>query len=149
MGAEQAGGDPVRILGISTAPLDVSALYDAVQAERAGAVALFVGVVRDHDGDRAVTSLGYSAHPTAEAVLREIVGSVITSEPDEVEAVAAVHRIGDLTVGDVAVVVAVATGHRGQAFDVCERLIDEIKSRVPIWKHQRFADGSDEWVGTP
>lgn len=138
---------PVRIVGISAAPLDVTAVYDAVQARAAGAVALFVGVVRDHDAGKAVTALSYTAHPTAEAILREVVETVV--EGQSVEAVAAVHRTGDLAVGDVAIVVAVTCGHRGLAFPVCQQLVDEIKVRVPIWKHQEFADGSDEWVGTP
>ena len=60
-----------------------------------------------------------------------------------------VHRVGRLDVGDLAVVVAVSAEHRGEAFDVCRELIDEFKATVPIWKHQRFADGSDEWVGLP
>lgn len=147
MGTDRINEGPVRLVGISPAPLDVTAVYDAVQARSAGAVALFVGVVRDHDGGQAVTNLDYTAHPTAEAVLREVVEGVIDGHP--VEAVAAVHRIGDLAIGDLAVIVAVACGHRGQAFPLCQRLVDEIKSRVPIWKHQAFADGSDEWVGTP
>ncbi len=138
---------PIRLIGVSSAPLDLTAVYDVVQAHSVGAVAMFVGVVRDHDGGRAVTGLAYSAHPTADAVLREVVESVI--EGQLVEAVAAVHRTGDLSVGDAAVIVAVASGHRALAFAVCQRLIDEIKARVPIWKHQMFVDGSDEWVGTP
>jgi molybdopterin synthase catalytic subunit len=147
------GRNTVRLVGISPAPLDVEAVYGAVQAPTAGGVAVFVGVVRDHDHGLGVTSLSYSAHPTAEAVLREVIDEVLASDDeddtDPVEAVAAVHRIGDLAVGDAAVVVAVACRHRGQAFELCERLVDEIKRRVPIWKHQLFADGSDEWVGTP
>jgi molybdopterin synthase catalytic subunit len=141
--------DVVRVVGISPAPLDVTAVDDLVQARAAGAVAVFVGVVRDHDGGKVVTSLAYSAHPTAEAVMRDVVAEVVAAQVEPVHAVAAVHRVGDLAVGDAAVVVAVSSGHRGQAFDACERLVDEIKSRVPIWKHQVFADGSDEWVGTP
>ena len=142
-----AGDDSVCLTGISAAPLDVAAMYDVVRRPAAGGVALFVGVVRDSDGGKAVTGLGYSAHPSAEGVLREVVDEVIAGEV--VEAVAAVHRTGDLIVGDIAIVVAVACGHRGQAFDVCERLVDAIKARVPIWKHQTFADGTDEWVGAP
>jgi molybdopterin synthase catalytic subunit len=147
VGTTDGAASPIRLIGISAAPLDVTAVYDAVQAEAAGAVALFVGVVRDHDAGRAVTSLSYTAHPTADAVLRDVVEAVIGAQ--QVEAVAAVHRIGDLAIGDTAVVVAVACGHRGSAFSLCQQLIDEIKTRVPIWKHQVFADGSDEWVGTP
>jgi molybdopterin synthase catalytic subunit len=147
MGASQAKSSPIRLLGISPAPLDVTAVYDAVQAAAAGAVAVFVGTVRDHDGSKAVTSLAYSAHPSAEATMRQVVEDVIDDQP--VEAVAAVHRTGDLAIGDAAVVVAVASGHRDLAFSICSELIDQIKARVPIWKHQVFADGSDEWVGTP
>lgn len=141
------GYDAARLIGISAAPLDVAAVYDVVRRPAAGGVALFVGVVRDSDGGKAVSGLGYSAHPTAEAVLRHVVDEVVDGE--DVEAFAAVHRTGDLAIGDIAIIVAVACGHRGQAFDVCERLVDEIKGRVPIWKHQAFADGTDEWVGTP
>jgi molybdopterin synthase catalytic subunit len=155
-----SAGDVVRVVGVSTAPLDVQAVYDAVAARDAGGVAVFVGVVRDHDEGKAVTALSYSAHPTAEPVMRALVAEVVDApdlraapgEADAAEpvhAVAAVHRVGDLAIGDVAVVVAVACSHRGQAFAVCERLVDEIKAKVPIWKHQRFADGTQEWVGTP
>lgn len=146
-GSDRDGPPVVRLVGVSPAPLDVTAVYDAVQAPGAGAVALFVGMVRDHDGGKGVTSLAYTAHPTAETVLRDVVDGVIRGEP--VHAVGAVHRVGDLVVGDTAVVVAVAAGHRRLAFTICQRLIDEIKATVPIWKHQVFADGSDEWVGTP
>jgi molybdopterin synthase catalytic subunit len=66
-----------------------------------------------------------------------------------VVALAAVHRVGDLAVGDIAVVVAVSSAHRGEAFTACRALIDDLKSQVPIWKHQSFTDGSDEWVGLP
>lgn len=145
--AERPGHDVPQLIGISAAPLDVAAVHDVVQRPAAGAIALFVGVVRDSDGGKAVTGLGYTAHPTAETVLRSVVHEVTAGE--DLEAVAAVHRTGDLTIGDIAIIVAVACGHRGQAFDVCERLVDAIKARVPIWKHQLFADGTDEWVGTP
>lgn len=146
MGTDRATG-VVRLVGVSAAPLDVTAVYDAVRERTAGAVALFVGVVRDHDGGRPVSGLAYSAHPTAESVMRDVVTEVVGEQ--RVDAVAAVHRVGDLAIGDVAIIVAVACGHRGPAFALCHRLVDEIKARVPIWKHQVFADGSDEWVGTP
>jgi molybdopterin synthase catalytic subunit len=145
--------DVVRLVGISPEPLDVQALYELVRTRSAGGVALFVGVVRDSDSGKSVSELSYSAHPSADGVLRDVVQEVVagTAEPtdDRVEAVAAIHRVGDLAVGDAAVVVAVGCRHRGLAFAVCERLVDEIKHRIPIWKHQVFADGSDEWVGTP
>jgi molybdopterin synthase catalytic subunit len=144
--------DVVRLIGISPAPLDVEAVQAAVQHRAAGAVALFAGLVRDHDHGRSVSALAYSAHPTAETVMREVVDDVLAASDaaaHPVHAVAAVHRVGDLAIGDAAIVVAVACSHRGQAFEVCERLVDAIKQRVPIWKHQQFADGTDEWVGTP
>lgn len=147
MGADKNDHDQIRLVGVSAAPLDVSAVYDAVQTSAAGGIAVFVGVVRDHDAGKPVTGLAYSAHPTAESVMRDVLAEVVTGQP--VEAVAAVHRVGDLSIGDLAVIVAVACGHRGQAFPLCHRLVDEIKAKVPIWKHQVFADGSDEWVGTP
>ena len=79
--------------------------------------------------------------------LREVVEAVAARHP--VRAVAAVHRVGDLAIGDAAVVVAAAADHRGEAFDAARELIDDLKATVPIWKHQAFADGSDEWVGLP
>jgi molybdopterin synthase catalytic subunit len=139
--------DTIRLLDIREAALDVAEVYAAVGGAQTGGVALFVGTVRDHDDGRSVTALEYSAHPTALARLRDVVDEVIAQHP--VQAVAAVHRTGDLTIGDIAVIVAVACSHRGDAFVACRQLIDELKSRVPIWKRQVFADGAEEWVGTP
>ena len=118
----------------------------AVAEPGAGGIALFVGAVRDSDHDRPVSGLSYSAHPSAEAELRRVAETVAEKFP--VLAVAAVHRAGDLDVGDLAVVAAVACPHRAEAFDACRALIDELKASVPIWKHQRFADGGSEWVGS-
>jgi molybdopterin synthase catalytic subunit len=95
-----------------------------------------------------VTGLGYSAHTSVVDELRTVAEEVVAAHP-EVRALAAVHRVGDLDVGDLAVVVGVSCAHRGDAFVACRALIDELKSRVPIWKHQVFADGGDEWVGLP
>jgi molybdopterin synthase catalytic subunit len=106
---------------------------------------LFVGVVRDEDEGKAVAELGYSAHPTVDTYLREVVEKAITTYP--IHAVSAVHRIGDLKIGDIAVIVAVACPKRGEAFDACREIIDQIKETVPIWKHQRFVDGTAEWPG--
>ncbi len=139
--------DPIRLLEIRDSPLDVGEAYGAVVGPESGGVALFVGTVRNHDDGRSVEMLDYSAHPTAVQRLREVVDEVVAQHP--VQAVAALHRQGRLEVGDIAVVVAVACGHRGDAFVACRQLIDELKARVPIWKHQVFADGDDEWVGTP
>ena len=139
--------DPIRLLQIRETPLDVGETYAAVLGRESGGVALFVGTVRDHDDGREVLSLDYSAHPTAEARLREVVDEVVAQHP--VQAVAAVHRTGHLEIGDIAVIVAVACAHRGDALTACRQLIDELKSRVPIWKRQLFLEGGEEWVGTP
>ncbi len=139
--------DPLRLLAIRDTPLSVDEVFAAVGDAAAGGTALFVGTVRDHDGHErgeAVTALEYSAHPTAEAELRRIAERVAADFP--VRALAAVHRVGALAVGELAVVVAVSCPHRAEAFAACRRLIDDLKHEVPIWKHQTFADGSEEWV---
>jgi len=137
----------IRLVDIRETPLEVAEVLAAVQDAAAGGVTLFVGAVRDHDEARAVAALDYSAHPSALDRLHEVVASVVDRHP--VTAVAAVHRVGHLEIGDLAVVVAAAAGHRGEAFDAARDLIDDLKSTVPIWKHQTFGDGTDEWVGLP
>jgi molybdopterin synthase catalytic subunit len=141
----------IRLVEIQEAPLDVAAVLASVEGDESGGVTLFVGRVRDHDrsGDsvKEVVGLDYSAHPTALDTMRAICERVADAHP--VHGIAAVHRVGSLAIGDIAVVVAAAAAHRGQAFDASRDLIDTLKSTVPIWKHQRFTDGSDEWVGSP
>ncbi|CQR62002.1 Molybdopterin synthase catalytic subunit [Streptomyces leeuwenhoekii] len=142
---ERATQDPVKLIGIRETPLSVDEVFRAVGDDAAGGTALFVGTVRNHDGGADVDALGYSCHPGAEAEMRRIAEKVAAEYP--VRALAAVHRVGDLRVGDLAVVVAVSCPHRGEAFDACRKLIDDLKHEVPIWKHQRFSDGTEEWVG--
>lgn len=137
----------VRLVALRETPLDVNEVYSTVADEAAGGIALFVGTVRDSDGGRPVRALGYTAHPSAERVLLAAVDKV-AADPSVV-AIAAVHRVGELALGDLAVVVAASCAHRGEAFAACHRLIDDLKASVPIWKHQVFADGTEEWVGTP
>lgn len=139
--------DPLRLLAVRDTPLSVDEVFAAVGDDAAGGTTLFVGTVRDHDGrpGTAVTRLTYSAHPSAEAELRRVAEKVAADFP--VRALAAVHRVGELAVGDIAVIVAVSCAHRGEAFAASRRLIDDLKSQVPIWKHQVFDDGSQEWVG--
>jgi molybdopterin synthase catalytic subunit len=137
----------VRLVALREEPLDVAEVSAAVSDAAAGGIAIFVGTVRDHDHGHDVTGLEYSAHPTALARLEEVAAEVAADF--EAVAVAAVHRVGSLDVGDVAVVCAVSGAHRGTAFDASRALIDRLKQRVPIWKHQLFADGTDEWVDTP
>jgi molybdopterin synthase catalytic subunit len=132
---------------VTTDPLDVAAHEKAVADPGAGAVVVFRGVVRDHDDGRTVTGLEYEAHPSATAVLAEVAAE-IAADP-AVHAVAVSHRVGRLEVGDVALVAAVSTAHRAAAFAACARLVDEVKARLPVWKRQVFADGTDEWVNCP
>ncbi|GAW49556.1 molybdopterin synthase subunit MoaE [Nocardioides sp. PD653] len=119
----------------------------ALDDEAAGGLTLFVGRVRDHDGGRDVDGLDYTAHPTALEKLREVCERV--ADEYDVHGLAAVHRVGTLAIGDIAVIVATTSSHRGDAFAASRALIDTLKAEVPIWKHQRFEDGTDEWVGTP
>jgi len=128
-------------------PLDVAEVVAALDDDASGGLSLFIGRVRDHDGGKGVDGLDYTAHPTALEKMREICEQV--AEKYDVHGIAAVHRVGSLAIGDIAVIVATTTSHRGEAFDASRALIDTLKAEVPIWKHQRFADGSDEWVGTP
>ncbi|MDR6867736.1 molybdopterin synthase catalytic subunit [Microbacterium resistens] len=129
---------------ITEEPLDEAAVREAVGADAHGAIVLFCGVVRDHDGGRAVRSLDYRAHPDAQRFLSEIVERV---RAETGVLVAAAHRVGDLRIGDVALYAAASAGHRAEAFAVCERLVEEIKRGVPIWKRQHYDDGVSEWVG--
>jgi molybdopterin synthase catalytic subunit len=145
MSAATTAADRVRLLDIRPVPLSADEVLAAVADPAAGGITLFVGTVRDHDHDRPVTALAYEAHPDALARLREVAERV-AADP-LVIALAAVHRTGQLVVGDTAVIVAVAAAHRDAAFAASRRLIDELKADVPIWKHQRFSDGTTEWVG--
>ncbi len=127
--------------------MDVAEVLEAVEDCGAGGVNVFIGKVRDHDGGRSVLGLDYSAHPTASERMREVCHLVAARH--EVAALAAVHRVGSLQIGDVAVVVATSGAHRGDTFAATRDLIDTLKAEVPIWKRQRFDDGDQEWVGTP
>lgn len=127
-------------------PLSVDEALEAVRHPRAGAVTVFVGTVREHDGGReGVTRLDYSAHPDAAARLRALVEQV--AEREQVHGVYAVHRTGELAVGDLAVVCAVSAEHRDEAFVAGRDLIEELKAGVPIWKRQEFEAGEHQWVG--
>lgn len=150
-GIRESGAAPdvaeVVLADIRESPLSVDEVLDAVRHPRAGGIATFVGVVRERDHGRGVEALDYSSHPSAPQVLRELAGGLAAG--GDVIRLAVLHRVGHLEIGDVAVVVAVSAVHRGAALDVCRELIDAVKAGVPIWKHQVFEDGSDEWVGTP
>lgn len=132
----------VALAAVTAEPIDAAAVEAAVLSRADGALVTFRGVIRDRDAGHAVTRLDYSAHPDAVDFLRatceRIAGDLV---------VAAVHRVGALEVGDVALVAAVAAPHRAEAFAVCAALIDAIKVEVPIWKRQHSPDGTTEWVG--
>ena len=157
--------DPVALVALRDEPLSVDEVLDTVRHPTCGGIALFVGVVRDHDHGASVTALDYEAHPSAVDTMRRTCEDVLgrsdaahrvgqhrladlLGRSDAVR-VAAVHRVGALQVGDLAVVVAAAAPHRGQAFDACRDIIDTLKAQTPIWKHQSLGDGSTEWVGMP
>jgi len=107
----------------------------------------FIGYVRERDHGEPVEVLDYTSHPTADQVAHDLAARFAAE--GRVVRLGVVHRTGHLTIGDIAVVAAVSAEHRREAFEVCHALIDEFKSTVPIWKHQTFTDGSDEWVGLP
>lgn len=130
---------------ILSTPLSPEAAIARIGRADVGGLGLFIGVVRDHDGGRSVTSLEYSSHPTAEAELARCARDVAAGY--DVATVSVEHRIGALAIGDLAVVVAVGAAHRAPALECCRELIDRLKVEVPIWKRQTFVDGESEWVG--
>ncbi len=149
MTSRPAAGLPVaiRLLDLREVALDPAEVLAVVDDPAAGGVNLFVGAVRDHDHGEPVDYLDYTAHPTALQRLEEVATGV--AEEFEVIALAAVHRTGRLEIGDIAVVVAVSAAHRGQAYDASRALIDRLKASLPVWKHQVFGDGREEWVNSP
>lgn len=133
---------------VTEAALSVDEHAALVADRAAGAVVTFSGVVRDHDGGKGVTALEYEGHPNAKTVIEEVAADVATRHKG-VRALAVSHRIGPLSIGDVALACAVAAEHRQEAFAACADLVDDVKARLPIWKHQTFTDGTDEWVNCP
>lgn len=134
----------IRLVEVGLAPLDEASIAALVADPAAGAVVTFSGNVRDHDHGRTVARLTYEGHPSAADVLAEVASEIATRF--DLVALAVAHRIGDLAIGDAALVAAVSSGHRGEAFRACAALVDLTKERLPVWKHQVFADGTDEWV---
>jgi molybdopterin synthase catalytic subunit len=145
MNARPIGTGVVRLAEIRSTPLSVDEVIAAVSGTGVGGIVVFIGTVRDHDHDRGVDTLDYSAHTTAADELARVVADVGAGEPDV--ALAALHRVGELAIGDIAVVVAAGCPHRDEAFRVGRVLIDRIKAEVPLWKRQQFSDGTHEWVG--
>lgn len=137
----------VRLVEVRDVALDLAEVTAVLGHDAGGALNVFLGTVRDHDHERLVTHLDYSAHPSATEAMRAVADEV-AGEYD-VLALAAVHRVGRLAIGDVAVITGVVTAHRGESFAAGQALIDRLKERTPIWKHQVFVDGDEEWVNTP
>ncbi len=131
---------------VTTDLISITALSALVSDERCGAVVTFTGDVRNHDGGKEVSSLTYEIHPSAGDKITEITQTVIKNT--DVVKVAVSHRYGEIPIGQTAFAVAVSAVHRESAFQICSALVDEIKAQLPIWKHQVFSDGTDEWVNT-
>ena len=129
---------------VTDAPVHIQELSKLVANPHSGAVVTFCGDVRDHDGGKEVASLLYEIHPSAPEQIKLITESIIGRF--EIEKVAVAHRYGDIAIGETAFAVAVSAAHRQAAFDACTAIVDEVKAKLPIWKHQKFTDGSDEWV---
>lgn len=129
---------------VRATPISAQEASAAVADRAAGAVVVFEGRVRDHDHERQVVALTYEGHPQADTVLREVLSDA-GARPGVIRA-SALHRVGDLGIGDLAFVAAVSAAHRGEAFAACAWLVDEVKRRLPVWKLQKFSDGSQEWV---
>ena len=129
---------------VTDAPAHIQELSKLVANPHSGAVVTFCGDVRDHDGGKEVASLLYEIHPSAPEQIKLITESIIGRF--EIEKVAVAHRYGDIAIGETAFAVAVSAAHRQAAFDACAAIVDEVKAKLPIWKHQKFTDGTDQWV---
>lgn len=138
------GEASVRRVAVGTEAIDADELRRLVSDPSAGACVVFTGDVRDNDHERSVVSLTYEAHPNAREALEKVAHEVIAEH--DVIAVAVVHRHGPIPIGESALVAAASAKHRQQAFDACVDLVEKTKQHIPIWKHQVFADGTDEWV---
>jgi len=128
-----------------TDPIHIPSVLEGVADPQTGGTVFFLGTVRDHHQGKIVTSLSYEAYiPMAEAQLETLVKDVVTRfHPNHV---GVVHRIGPIPLGEAAVAIAVSSAHREAAFDACRALIEGIKARIPIWKHETYADGTSVWV---
>jgi len=131
---------------VTSEVIAIAQLSALVKDDRCGAVVTFTGDVRNHDGGKEVKTLTYEIHPSAGAQIALITAAVIADS--DVIKVAISHRFGEILIGETAFAVAVSAAHRESAFEIASALVNEIKAKLPIWKHQVFADGTDEWVNT-
>lgn len=139
---------PLIQAGVTTDPLDVEVLRASVESPTAGAVTCFIGQIRDHDpeADGVVTGIDYTHHPDADRLIGPIAERVLQRlDPDGLARVSAMHRVGRLDVGELALVVCVSTAHRRLSFDLCEAVVEAIKAELPIWKQQFEATGRQVW----
>ena len=146
MGDPRTEADAARVLTrVQEAPLSLDELARAVADPAAGAVCTFTGTVRDHSDAGSVTGLTYEAwHELAEQRLAELAGEIL--ERWAVSRVAIVHRVGELSVGEASVIVAVSAAHRAEAFEACRHGIERLKEDVPIWKKEGLVSGDAHWV---
>lgn len=143
--SQDSAEDRVVAAFLSEETLDPARAEAEAWSQRAGAVVVFSGIVRNHDAGQPVQKLNYTAHPSAERRLQEV--ALELASRHESICLWVGHRVGALEIGDHALVAAVASGHRQEAFAACTELVEEIKAEVPIWKEQFFPDGTREWVG--
>ena len=141
--ARRATDIPI-LTSLTVEPISADLLSQEVASRASGAIVTFSGNVRDHDHGKPVESLRYEIHPSSAAVLVETVREVASRH--DITGIALAHRYGEIAIGETAFAVAVAAAHRDEAFLTCAELVDEIKAKIPIWKHQLFSDGTDEWV---
>ncbi len=132
------------MITISDKPLDVQAVIDAVQTEQAGAINVFIGTVRNQTSQKSVIGLEYEAFEAMAIKKMEEIAEQATAKFPVLK-VAIAHRVGKLKLGEIAVVIAVATPHRAESFAACKFIIDTLKEVVPIWKKELFEDG-EVWV---
>lgn len=134
------------MFAITDQPIDTPSLAAKVESPSSGALVIFEGRVRNHHQGKEVTALDYSAHPTlAEPEGQKLITETLEKFPD-VEKIAATHRTGHLGIGEIAVTIAVTSPHRPAAFAACDYLALQLKNRLPVWKHEYFADGSQDWT---
>ena len=138
-----AGG--AALAEVRTTPLSIDEVLTAVRHPSAGGIAIFLGVVRDHHEGKQVTRLDYEAYTElANKEMARILDELMRTNPNT--RIAALHRVGELSIGDTAVVVAASAAHRDQAFALCRSAIDRIKDSAPIWKKEWDAAGNALWV---
>lgn len=147
MSEEPVRGEPRVTVVLTREPLDVGAAVEDVSHPQSGGIGVFLGVVRDHHEGDAVDSLDYEAWEDRAGSEMRAVGERVIERFRGVRSVHLAHRLGHLEVGEPSVVVAASAPHRAEAIDACRALIDDLKTSVPIWKHEHLADGTTRWPG--